>query len=382
MVMRRLGMRSPGNGSNVYQERLRGENSLMHTRVTCGLIWVSSLVVLFAGRLQAQDASVSDEQIDQIRGMQNIGVGDQGRIGKWVEAQVTGLATADPADQAAFRGFLDKLDAQYTNRGNTGPFAAELAAQLTNVAKTWFAKMDVSATVAQALALILVRMDRVETVEGLLLGLESRVDATRALCARGLAKLRVSIAAGNSGLDRTIQALRAAGSKESDSVALGYMYSALAYPGHAASVFDVYMELFDKRLDARRASGAIVDRAEVEAFEYFRIPAVRNALSADQKAGLAQRLAVFLRLDAQRYHSDELEHGERDALERRLDGAEAILAALVPGAGGDLCGELRKGGHASREAVLQQAYRWVGHPETNDAGALNAAPWNVPVGAP
>ena len=107
-----------------------------------------------------------------------------------------------------------------------------------------------------------------------------------------------------------------------------------------------------------------------------------SALSADQKAELARRLSVFLHLDAQRYNTEKLEFYERAALERRLDGVEAILSTFVPGAGGDIRGELAKAGHDAREAVLLQAYLWVGNPETNDAGALNATPWNVPIGAP
>ena len=375
-------MRCSVNISSLGRGCFWSERGRVFTRTTCGLLGMLLLLGTGSDVLWAQQTSVLDDQIDQIRTMQGIGVGDQGRIAQWVEAQVEALEQVDATDHAAFKGFLDRFDAQYTNPRNTGQFAAQLAIQTTQVAIDKFGKADLKRPVARALALILVKMNRSEVVGGLIAGLKSNAAAPRALCARGLATLRASIATENSRLNRTIEALRAAGSQEANPVSLSHIYAALAYPGQEALVFDAYMELFDQRLARRRASTVIVDRAEIEAFEYFRIPAVLNALSTDQKAGLVRRLAVFLRLDAQRYQTNNLKYHERDVLERRLDGLEAILSTLVPGTGADVRGELSKGGHDARAALLEQVFLWIGHPETNAAGALNATPWSVPVGAP
>jgi hypothetical protein len=140
------------------------------------------------------------------------------------------------------------------------------------------------------------------------------------------------------------------------------------------------------RLEQRRGKVVFVDRAELDALEFFRQPAVLNALNANQKADLANRLATFLRLDAERYSSRDLGGDiaarERECVERRLDALEACLAALVGGGGGDVRGDLKQGGHGRRQVIMQQVYAWIGHPATQRAGALNKAPWNVPIGAP
>jgi hypothetical protein len=50
--------------------------------------------------------------------------------------------------------------------------------------------------------------------------------------------------------------------------------------------------------------------------------------------------------------------------------------------GGNARGAIRRGGHANSAAVLAEVAKWIGDPNSNTAGALNAAPWNVPNGAP
>jgi hypothetical protein len=213
--------------------------------------------------------------------------------------------------------------------------------------------------------------------------LKSDDQSTRFLCALGLVSLQPSIAQDKAKLAQTVGALRAAGETEQSVPVLTRIYLALAYPGQLADVFDAYVALFDKRLEVRRGSAVFADRAEVDAFEFFRRPGVTGALSADQKVALARRIAVFLRLDALRYSTDDLKFTERECLERRLTAAEDCLEALVgSGQGGDIRSELKLGGHDRREAILQQAYRWIGHPTTRQNGTLNSSPWNVPLGAP
>ena len=127
----------------------------------------------------------------------------------------------------------------------------------------------------------------------------------------------------------------------------------------------------------------VVDRAEVGAFEFFRNATVIGAMNNDQKSRLVNALAVFLRADAQRYDTADLLFAEIEAIEQRLQSNEGVLASLQNNGGGDIRGTLDKGGHAAnRQAVLAEAYRWVGDPGSNTAGALNQPPWDVAVGAP
>jgi hypothetical protein len=109
---------------------------------------------------------------------------------------------------------------------------------------------------------------------------------------------------------------------------------------------------------------------------------------------LARRVGVFLRLDAERYNAPaiapptddeqpDLNFYERDRVERMLDAGEEILDVIVGGGrGGKIRNALSSGGYDQRQVVLSEAYRWIGNPETNEPGALNEAPWNVPLGAP
>jgi hypothetical protein len=94
-------------------------------------------------------------------------------------------------------------------------------------------------------------------------------------------------------------------------------------------------------------------------------------------------LAVFFRLDAQRYAAAELTNEEIDALERRLTSLEQAVRSIVGGSqGGDATKAIATSSHPGRANVLEEVYKWIGHPEKNTQGVLNAAPWNVPVGAP
>jgi len=125
----------------------------------------------------------------------------------------------------------------------------------------------------------------------------------------------------------------------------------------------------------------VSDGADVSAFEFFRTPAVLSTLSAPQKEQLVRAIATFMRFDAQRYGTPNLTFVEIDHIQRSLDGAEEIIAAVVGNVkGGDIRGGLAAG--QSPQEILQQAMLWVGDAKSDQPGALNAAPWNVPVGAP
>jgi hypothetical protein len=345
-------------------------------------------VGLLTGFANAQSGSAEDAAIAQIQPLASISPNDQQRISRWVENRIGELREGLQPDQLVdVKPFRNRVKTLYEDSTNSPEFRRQLAVQTAQIAETEFGKADLESTVASALARVLVDMSHAEAFRGLVAGLQSRDRTARYLCVTGLVAQQASVAADGDKLNQTVAALRAAGVSETDPTVLCAIYRALAFANQVDAVFDAYMALFDSRLEARRRGGIVADRAELDAFDFFRLAQVINALSAERKSALASRLAVFLRLDAERYNTGDIgidEHfGERDHLERRLDGAEAGFEALL-GAdkGGNIRSELRSGGHEQRDAVLQQAYRWVGNPTTQKAGALNTAPWNVPIGAP
>ncbi len=355
----------------------------MLKRTKVAFLWASLLFALHPAVTDAQPAASEDAIIRPIQRLRTIGEGDPRRIGDWVGNRVKELITAASASEpTAFRAFRERLGELYQDPQNTPAFKTELVVQVTQIATNKFADTNLDGRVGLALARVLVDMGGLETYAGLVAGLKLKDQGARLLCAKGLKALRPQFAQDKPKLDQTVAALREAGEVEWNPAVLGRIYLALAYQDQVEVVFDAFMAIFDKRLELCRGAAVFVDRAEVDAFDYFRQAGVLSALSSEQKTALAQRLAVFLRFDAQRYSAENVGFGERENLERRLVSLEECLKSLVGGGGGDIRGELRAGGHERREAVAQQAYRWIGHPTTQKPGALNEAPWGVPIGAP
>ena len=330
-------------------------------------------LAVWAGPAVAQEATPEDEVINAIRQRTDIGESDQRRIADWVEDGVNKFA--------GFAAFTGRFKTQHDNSANSQQFRVQLAVQTSQVTVRQFAKPDLNGELAHALAYVLVSMDKAETVTALVAGLQSSDARARYTCAKGLAAQRTSIAGDKGRLDQVVPALRQAALAESSPVVLGRIYEALAYAGQGESVFNVFMAIFDKRLTERRGEAVIADGAEVYAYEFFRSSAVLGSLDATQKSQLVSRLAVFLRVDAQRYGQPNLRFDEIDKIERTLDAVEEIFATLVGTGGGKIRDVLQAAGYDDRASVLKEAYRWVGNPETKEAGPLNEAPWNVPVGA-
>jgi hypothetical protein len=365
-----------------------------HTTLCVACLCVSLALPANEGRAQTE-TTPEDETVGTICELTTISALDQGRIADWVRAKLSALAQV-PKDErpGQFARFRSIFSDQHRDPDCTPAFRSQLATQIAAVAAGEFGRRDLDNTTAHVLAQVLVDMDRDETLPGLIAGLKSKSEIARLLCSAGLAARKSSIAADTAMRDETVNALREVGLVEMQPVVLGRIYLALAYPNQIASVFDAYMALFDKRLEYRRGPAVAADGAEIEAYELFSAPAVIRALTADQKVQLVRRLAVFLRLDAERYNAADLAPPEdsnaadpgfyeRDRIERMLVVNEAILVALF-GAGkrAAIPGELAAGGFTRKAEILALVYEWVGHPETKQQGALNEAPWNVAVGAP
>ncbi len=339
----------------------------------------------------AQTPRPEDAAIDAMRTLDTIGSGDQRRIGEWIRPQVDRLtATARQSDDdrwVASAAFRETFNTQFDHPDNSRGFSAQLATQTTSVAAREFGRANADPILVTSLARVLVDMNHPETFRALIAGLRSGVDSVRYLCARGLANLKPSIAADAGRFGQAVEAIRVAALAETSPIVLGHLFRALAYTGasQVPTVFDVYIAAFDRRLEARRGGAVVVDGAELEAYEFLRTGGVLGALSNAQKAQLAGRLAVYLRLNAERYNTPDLKFYEIAKIERLLDGGEAILsspAMLGPNAGGKIRGALDRVGHGGCAEIPPQAYLWVGDPRSSTPGALNSAPWNVPVGAP
>ena len=332
--------------------------------------------VAVAPAVMAQQPGPMDPTIDAFRARPAIGPSDQGRIAEWVRTEVGRYI-----DFAAFR---KRFRDQHQDAKNSAQFTTQFITQTSNVAATEFGKTNLNAEIAYVFAQVLVDMDRAETVPGLLAGVAFSDVRVRFLCVKGLIARRSSIESDDAQRDQIIQKLQAVALAEDSEIVLKRIYAAIAFPRHVDKVFDVYMAMMDKRLAFRRKLPVNhCDGTEVPALEYFRIASVSSSLTPVQKSQLAARVAVLLRMDAQRYQSDELASAflELDHLERELDAAEDVLKKLGA-SGGDIRGTLSNGGYGARAVVLREAYRWVGHPTDQSKGTLNQAPWNVPVGAP
>lgn len=326
-------------------------------------------------------ADPSDEVIEQIRTLQTINTADQQRIGEWVQARVAQLAGTPAKDRAAaLPGFLARFQTQATNSGNSAAFKTQFAMQCAQVASTEFAKADLDPTLAWGLAQVLYDLNTADVFPGLLSGLGAKAEVARFISARALTVQREVIARDKPRQNEMITALQTAGTNESSGVVLGHIYRALAFSAPTPESVAAFFAIFDKRLTYRRGAVA-ADGAEIEAFEYFRLSGTLGGLSEPQKAELVKRVAVFLRLDAERYNTELMDPNEVPKIELLMEAAEGVLVAVAGGKTA-LADELAKGGLARRADVLSAAYKLFGDPTTKTAGSLNAAPWNVPLGAP
>ncbi len=348
--------------------------------------WLVCVVGALVTTQALGQAGPEDDILDTIRGKSSPSEGDQRRIHEWAQGKVTKLKQAAKTDGLqALKDFRAYFNNQYEHNENDNAFRLTLAGQLAEVAAVEF-QPGANTIVSQTLARILFDFGTIETLPGILAGLTSTDQPTRFLCAQALSRLTSTIAADKSKCDKTIASLQKAGENETNPVILSRIYMALSFKTAAQipAAADAMLAIMESRLTARRSSYIGIDRAEVEALRYFQSSGVTGALSQPQRIKLVAAIATFMRMDAVLFTKANLSPDEKDHLIRRLIIEEEILAALVGSNAnnGNLRKELDEGGHLRRQQVLEQVYRWVGDPATQTAGALGAAPWNVPMGAP
>ncbi|MGB0714368.1 MAG: hypothetical protein ACPGXK_00725, partial [Phycisphaerae bacterium] len=199
------------------------------------------------------------------------------------------------------------------------------------------------------------------------------------------------IAADDALFTQVLEGVRDAAQAETDPVVLRHLLRALRSRERIAEIVPVYLAVLDRRIESRKQATVAADGAELGMYENLRRQDVLDALSPQQQQELVKRLAVLFRIDATRYNHPKLaqkdgimndKFREVDNLERMLVGIEDILSRMVQGGQRKIPGELQNGGIVRNQQVLAIVLEWVGDSATSTNGKLNAAPWNVPVGAP
>ncbi len=341
---------------------------------------VAMLVLVWSAVSAAPAAAQNpfDEQIEAIRGQDAFGATDKGIIRDWVKWEVEALSKGT-ANAAASRARFARVR---TNPPSSAAFVAEFVGQTAQAAGDAFGDRQFPVPAAIVLGQVLYGFDHVATVNALLAGLTSSSSAVRFLCAKGLSKRRADFEANADRLKQVTQAVVAAALVEKEPTVLGWLYRALAISGRAVdtNVFDGLMKILDARLAVRRGGAIVVDGAEVEVFEYFRPAAAQ--LAPPQQAQLVLRLAVFLRMAADRYPADDVWFEEQVYIERTLESIEDILESIT-GTKGGLRTAIESGVRGDddvRAAIAAAAMAWVG--DDKIVGVLNSTPWKVPRGAP
>ncbi len=339
-------------------------------------ITLLAVIGMAASSVFAQSAPPS---LDTVRGLGTIGSSEQRMIDAWLEWQVNRLESSSAKD--AFKTLKEAFDAERLNQGNSAAFVGAMAARTARMAEQRLPNSGPNSATARAIARMLFDLNREQAVPGFIAGLRSKDQSARYFSAAGLEQQRGSITTARTQVTEVVAALKAAGLAETNPTIVKHIYGALAYEPITPEVFDAYVGILDKRLEARRQGALVVDGAEVQVLEYLRKRSVLDGLSRGQSPQLVGRLAVLLRLDAQRYVSETLPFVEKDRVERQLFAVEEILTTLTA-QNGEIAAALRADGHNNRERILAETLLWVGDSETSTEGRLSGTPWNVPIGAP
>ncbi len=321
---------------------------------------------------------VAQAQLDQIRSSNTLTADQKAQIGTWLGEQLRRVESA-PAEQKsdAVTGFLTAVEKERLNRESSLAFLEAIAEQGSRIATEKFKTPEVDGMAGFALLQAMSEFGRPQAIPGFIAGLAAAPQSIRYVAARTLAANVGTTAADAKLKADVLAAVRKAGVEETNGFILQHMYGAISFPTMDAETFATFLAIFDARIERRRAGVQRVDLGEISAFEYLARQPIASAMNAAQRSELAGRLAVFLRSHAERLGAANLGEDERHYVAISLIRNEELLKALGVTGGGNVGNVVPDPG-----PVLSEAFRWVGNPATQASGALNAAPWNVPLGAP
>lgn len=321
--------------------------------------------------------TVDDPAMEELRQRAPAGANDDRTIDQWLTGLLTKLSAAsDP--KGAKRDFVESLARVRDDRTTNPAFRDALAIRLGAIATTQLAKGNqLPGHAAEAISQALRAANHPGTIPGLAAALSYPRETVRYFGAAGLHSLRDAIADNPNQMNAAISAIAEAGAKETSAVVVERLYRACSFAGAPAGAIDAITVTLASRVDRYRQGAVLADFAEPAAFEYL----TKARPTQTQAAAIIGSLAVFLRLDVERYAAGVFIPGEKSAIEVRLDACESLIESLCGCTGGNVRDEGQAGGAGATIRMQLELDKWIGVPGQGN-GVLNAAPWHVPPGAP
>ncbi len=370
--------------------KLKRSFAMQHHRPLAARFGFILPLILPSAALTQQPAS----SLGPLRPKANFNPGDAAIVDQWIdgliEAYLAVIAKAGegdpgPNDVAMIKAkayadfsqaFLDELNARDAGE----PFKVFLVEQAAEKFAALFAQgRQLNVDLARTLAMTLVDINRVAARVALIAGLSFPDAEVRYHCAKAFVQLRSNIKVDNRLLQQIMRTLETAGKAEANPVVLKRIYTALLFTNDDKPLPEslaITLDILTTRIARWKGGMLVIDDGDVPAFALLKEHT--NLLTPAQRDSLVSALAVLLRMDVQRYAQPPLPAAVKFTLGYRIWLTEDLLEALVGnGPNPDI-----------REALLRDVAKdmvdrldlWIGNAQK--PGLLNAAPWNVPVGAP
>lgn len=301
------------------------------------------------------------------------GAADDEIIDNWINGELKTLVESNDQREVG-RKLRSKVDA-LRNAGDTSQlFREALHRRLNMLAKQVLERKPAwPEQAAVGLVRVLADASDVQTLEALEQAMKSDAPQVRYLGARAIFKLRDKIAQDPTALDKFIAMLRERGVAEKSGVVVEDIYRALSIGSNTEAVLDAFADILKARAEQYRQGANFANSAEVQACQFL----LGVNVPQSKAVPIVQSLAVILRLDVQRYATDDLSDDEQFAIELRVDAVERLLEKLT-GQVGKVRTTMQSGGLAPE--IELDLLGWIG--TQGSAGKLNNSPWNVAVGAP
>lgn len=319
------------------------------------------------------------QRLDTLRDSPLTGSDDQ-LLDACVTAELSALdqAIKQSAPDAAMEAFRTHLLDQAHNAKNKQEFTDRFIERTAQVFAPRLASADTDPLLARSMAGVLLAFDAVQARAALVAGLKSPDATVRYVCAKSLVQLRDAIGADARVARATITALKDACAQERSGVVAGVMYQAMNYAQHPDESTSAMLAALTGRVNRLKQPGVILDRGELPVLAVF---AQMSSNLGPVANDLVRQLATLLRIHVEHYKPKALDLYQRAAIEETIIETESLLKKIVRGSKlPDVTGKMQRGGDTAAIDMQIELNRWIGVDQTD--GVLNAAPYNVPRGAP